>query len=168
MLILGLDLALSCGWCLLRDGIVEGAGRIQLKAEGEGRVAEVRWRRECSRLEMWSEWLVRMREDYGEQLSGIAYESPNFKFMRSLSHAESYGGLRGLLIVELGDLAPIEPIMPATAKKAATGNGRAGKGQVRRAVNERFGLHLGSDEHDVADAVAVALALYERKRANAA
>jgi len=159
VLILGLDLALSCGWCLLREDVVEQCGVHKIKAKDEGRVAEVKWLRECRRYEDWSAWLVALRESgLIEGLGAIVYESPNLATMRSLAHAESYGALRGVLQLELGDVAPTHRLMPSQVKKRAAGNGRASKEEVREAVNAKFDLGLRADDHDTSDAVAIAWA----------
>jgi len=170
-LILAFDLALSCGWCLLKDGDVEGCGLFRIKAEDEGRVAEVKWQRECRRLEVFSAWLVEWRQNYAGLITGIAYEGITYKgqqrkgdkrAMDSKARFDNYGALRGVMLLELGDLAPNRYIMPSSAKLCVAGNGRATKDQVRRKVNERFGLMITEAEHDVSDAVAVAVTYYEK------
>lgn len=49
-------------------------------------------------------------------------------------------------------------VPPTTAKKAATGDGKASKEDVSRAVSESFGLDLRDDA--ITDAAAVAIAAY--------
>lgn len=63
------------------------------------------------------------------------------------------GRRAGLRLVEL---------RPATVKKALTGNGQAAKGQMQRAVQERFKLAELPSPPDLADALAIALCAMER------
>lgn len=63
------------------------------------------------------------------------------------------GRRAGLRLVEL---------RPATVKKALTGNGQAAKGQMQRAVQDRFKLAELPSPPDLADALAIALCAMER------
>ncbi|MEM6988891.1 MAG: crossover junction endodeoxyribonuclease RuvC [Myxococcota bacterium] len=164
MLILGLDLSLTCGWCLFRDGSVESCGVHRIRGENEGRAAEVRWRRRCSRLENWSEWLVDLREHL-HGCGAIVFEAPGYVQMKSRSHLESFGDLSGVLALELGDIAPMHTVAPATVKKAIAGHGHATKDLVRARVNRAFDLDLHADDHDTSDAVAVAWTHYIQRQA---
>jgi hypothetical protein len=171
-LILGFDLALRCGWCLLENGRVEGCGAFQIKAELEGLVSEIRWQRECRRLEAFSAWLVGWRENYGHRLTAIVYEGLSYKSggrkgetrkaQDSKARFDNYGALRGVMLLELGDLCPTAFIMPSSAKLHVAGHGRADKDTVRKKINERHHLEIGPKDHDVSDAVAVALTYYAK------
>ncbi len=70
----------------------------------------------------------------------------------SMAHA------RGVIILGAARAGlPLVELPPATVKKALTGNGRAGKGQVQTAVAVQLGLTSLPEPSDVADAIAVAL-----------
>lgn len=59
------------------------------------------------------------------------------------------------------------PVMPYAAtmiKKMLTGNGRAGKDQMQRAIQLEFGLNAVPEPPDVADALAIALCHYYHGR----
>lgn len=164
MLILGLDLALNCGWCLFRDGAVESCGLFRVPSPFEDTQSEVRWRRELVRLERWSKWLVDLRPHLSE-CGAIAYEHPgSYAGMRG-AHAEIFGGLRAVLTLELGDVAPMSTIHPSTMKKEIAGSGKASKAAVREAVNSAFDLDLHADDEDVSDAVGVAWTYHKQRLA---
>lgn len=61
-----------------------------------------------------------------------------------------------LLVAQRASL-PIVELPPAEVKKALTGNGRATKAQVQRAVASQLRLEQVPEPPDVADAIAVAL-----------
>jgi crossover junction endodeoxyribonuclease RuvC len=77
------------------------------------------------------------------------------EFVRSaitLAHARGVV----LLAAELHGV-PIAELPPAEVKKAVTGNGRATKAQIARAVCDQCGLAEAPRPADVADAIAIAL-----------
>jgi crossover junction endodeoxyribonuclease RuvC len=88
--------------------------------------------------------------------TSAAVESPfhgaNARSALRLAHA------RGVVLAVLGAAAiPVAEYSPATVKKSVTGDGRAGKDQVRRMVSHLLGhVRLGSPR-DLSDALAVAL-----------
>ena len=55
---------------------------------------------------------------------------------------------------------PVFPYAATKIKKMLTGNGRAGKDQVQRAIQLEFGLEAVPEPPDVADALAIALCHY--------
>jgi len=57
---------------------------------------------------------------------------------------------------------PVVDIVPAEVKNAITGNGRASKQQVQRAVQRLFNLNEVPSPPDVADAIAIATAVVYR------
>ena len=57
------------------------------------------------------------------------------------------------------DDIPVRGLSATAIKKALTGNGRASKAQVQRAVQVTLGLDAPPEPSDVADAVAIALAV---------
>ena len=68
------------------------------------------------------------------------------------------GQARGvvLLAAEIRGV-PIAELPPAEVKRAVTGNGRATKLQIQRAVTSQCGLAAAPEPPDVADAIAIAL-----------
>ena len=69
------------------------------------------------------------------------------------------GHARGVVLALAGRRAMEVVNVPATqAKKIITGNGRAGKQQIQRAIAATLRLGRLPEPHDVADALAVALA----------
>lgn len=55
---------------------------------------------------------------------------------------------------------PVVPYAATMIKKMLTGNGRAGKDQMQRAIQREFGLDALPEPPDVADALAIALCHY--------
>ena len=70
------------------------------------------------------------------------------------------GHARGLVLLAAArrDI-PVRGLSATAIKKALTGNGRASKAQVQRAVQVTLGLDAPPEPSDVADAVAIALAV---------
>lgn len=99
---------------------------------------------------------------------GIIFKDPVDPTKRSKANphtALAQAEVRGILIgLALEVDIPFEKYMPSTVKKAATGNGKAKKGQVAMFVTAFFGMAYALE--DEADALAVALAhanrLHER------
>lgn len=77
------------------------------------------------------------------------------------------GHARGVVLLagQLRGLA-LDEIVPAVVKKAMTGNGRASKQQMQRAVMGQCGLSVAPDPPDVADAIALALCAGRRLLVN--
>lgn len=73
------------------------------------------------------------------------------------------GHARGVLLlaVERAGL-PLVELRPTQVKKAMSGWGAAGKSQMQRAVQARFGLERPPSPPDVADALAIAVCVLER------
>jgi crossover junction endodeoxyribonuclease RuvC len=70
---------------------------------------------------------------------------------------------RGVLLRRLAVAGVrIAALPPATVKKAVTGSGQAGKGQVQRAVASILSLDTIPEPADVADAMAIGLAAWSR------
>lgn len=73
------------------------------------------------------------------------------------------GHARGVLLLAARRAGlPLVELKPALVKKATVGSGRAGKGQMQRAIQGVFGLAELPTPPDVADALAIALAGLER------
>jgi crossover junction endodeoxyribonuclease RuvC len=72
---------------------------------------------------------------------------------------------RGVLLMIAAERGvPILHYTPAQIKRLLTGNGRASKEQIQRAVSRELGLETLLEPNDVADASAVALCLYHSVR----
>lgn len=90
------------------------------------------------------------------ELSSAAVEAPfhgnNARSALTLAHA------RGVVLAVLaGAGLPVHEYSPATVKKSVTGNGRAGKEQVRTMVFRLLNSARDEDSTDLSDAWAVAL-----------
>jgi crossover junction endodeoxyribonuclease RuvC len=88
--------------------------------------------------------------------TAAAVEAPfhgvNARSALRLAHA------RGVVLAVLGAAAiPVAEYTPATVKKSVTGDGRAGKEQVRRMVSHLLGRARLGGGRDLSDALAVAL-----------
>ena len=72
------------------------------------------------------------------------------------------GHARGVILQECADAqADIKSFSATTIKKSITGNGRASKEQVQRAVQLSLGLADLPEPNDVADAIAAAICCCE-------
>lgn len=68
------------------------------------------------------------------------------------------GHARGVILLAAARTGvEIVEVPPARVKKALTGNGRAGKGQIQSAVAALLGLAVAPEPADVSDALAVAV-----------
>ena len=68
------------------------------------------------------------------------------------------GHARGVLLLAAGELGiPVSHYFPTNVKKALTGNGRATKEQMQRAIQMEFALAAPPEPPDIADALAIAL-----------
>lgn len=68
------------------------------------------------------------------------------------------GHARGIIFLKAAERGlKVFPYAATRIKKALTGNGRAGKGQMQRAIVTTFGLPAVPEPPDAADALAVAL-----------
>lgn len=71
------------------------------------------------------------------------------------------GHARGVICLAAANAAvPVVHYSATRVKKTLTGNGRAGKGQVQRAVQQELRLRTLPEPPDVADALAIALCHY--------
>lgn len=79
-------------------------------------------------------------------------------YAHSVASAIKLGQVRGAVVVTLGEAGlPLRAYPPASVKKAVSGFGAAGKGQVARMVQRLLGLDRPPEPADAADALAVAL-----------
>jgi crossover junction endodeoxyribonuclease RuvC len=75
------------------------------------------------------------------------------------------GHARGVIALAAGLAAiPVEAFTASQVKRALTGEGRASKAQVQRAVAEVLGLSRIPEPADVADALAIALTCANARR----
>lgn len=87
-----------------------------------------------------------------EQLYGH-YQRPRTSIL--MGHA------RGVICLAAAQAGiPVVHYSATQVKKALTGNGRASKGQIQRAVQRELSLHSLPEPNDVSDALAIALAHY--------
>lgn len=63
----------------------------------------------------------------------------------------------------LADQEDFSELTPSEVKKYVTGDGKAKKDKVTKAVNDHFGLKLKAVDNDIADAIAVGLAYCRRE-----
>jgi len=79
------------------------------------------------------------------------------------------GHARGVILLSTRKYnIPIVNLSATQIKKSLTGNGRASKLQIQRAVISRLGLHQVNREipSDVTDALAIAICCYEHQKGN--
>jgi crossover junction endodeoxyribonuclease RuvC len=105
--------------------------------------------------------LARLQEDFSrlvEKLSPAAaavespFHGPGARSALQLAQA------RGVILAVLASSGvPVAEYTPTAVKKSVTGNGRAGKRQVRSMVCHLIGIEDSGQAHDISDAIAVAL-----------
>jgi crossover junction endodeoxyribonuclease RuvC len=113
-----------------------------------------------SRLAM-AERLARLQEEFRrlvERLSPAAaavespFHGPGARSALQLAQA------RGVILAVLASAGvEVAEYTPTAVKKSVTGNGRAGKEQVRSMVCRLVGIEDSGQAHDISDAIAVAL-----------
>lgn len=145
------------------------AGRVGSLALVEGGVIRLV---EGSPVRPVPERLVELDRDLGELLDrleprAVAVEGL-FAHYKHPATAVVMAHARGvvLLAVQKRGLKLVE-LKPAEIKKSLTGSGRAGKGQMQRAVQQMFHLSALPQPADVADAIAIAACGVERLAAGA-
>ena len=82
----------------------------------------------------------------------------------SAGAALTLGHARGAVLVAAADL-PVAEYSPRSVKQALTGYGAAGKGAVAGMVARRLGMAEAPDAEDASDALAVAIAHLDARRA---
>lgn len=107
----------------------------------------------------------RLRQLFDDVTALVAEHAPTHLALEAVfSHAEfvrsaiTLAHARGvvLLAAEIRGI-PVAELPPAEVKKAVTGNGRATKSQMQRAVMTQCALAAPPEPPDVADAIAIAL-----------
>jgi len=75
------------------------------------------------------------------------------------------GHARGVVLLEAGRRGiPVESLAATHVKRHLTGNGRAGKNQVQRAIKATLGLASMPEPPDLADALAIAICCGAKRR----
>jgi Holliday junction resolvasome RuvABC endonuclease subunit len=146
---IGLDFGNDCGYGVLRfDG---------------SRVVSGAWKLKGGRFDGGGMPVVRLLRLLGELLD--AYPGAQVAFEEVASHgkggaiaAQKYGGFAHSVMAFLEARGvPYAGCPVGTLKKTATGRGNAGKADIIRAANERWGLAIPADEKDGHDDEADAL-----------
>lgn len=157
MKIVGIDPGTNCGWCIIEDGkrIASGTWNLAGKRHEGGGMRYLRFRRSFC-------------EVIGSgDIDAVAYEE--VRRHKGVDAAHIYGGIIGQLaeICESQNL-PFTAIPVTTIKKVATGRGNAGKADMIKAANNKWGLQLSTEERkkedNEADALWVAFSLWEEIR----
>lgn len=152
--VIALDLATRTGWAVLAlEGRRLDSGTWTLSPR-KGRSKADRWVR-------FSRAMSELLRAYEDRVALVAVERPFESRGGGGRGASVAWGLVALaeLAAETREIAALR-IAPASAKKAATGSGRATKLQVAKAVNRRHRLQLAAG--DEADAIAVGEAALAR------
>lgn len=160
-IILGLDPGLQVtGYALLEEGPfgprVREAGviRVPPRVSRDGL---------AHRLQHLYDSVVEIVEQFRPGVLAIEQLYAHYKHPRT---AILMGHARGVLLLAGAQRGvPVASFPATTVKKTITGNGRAPKSQVQRAVQRELGLASLPEPSDVADALAVALCQYHRQRA---
>ena len=110
----------------------------------------------AGRLRQIAEGLEAVLDEHRPELVAVEELYAHYKHPRT---AILMGHARGLALLAAARRGIPVRGLPATAvKKALTGNGRASKAQIQRAVKVTLGLQALPEPPDVADAMAIALA----------
>jgi len=145
---------------------VTGYGVLEV-ASGKLRLCEAGVVRSKSRGEL-AERLAAIHRGVGDVIAGL---KPHVMAIEELySHYERprtailMGHARGVICLAAAEAEiPMVPYAATQIKRILTGNGRAGKAQVQRAIQHELGLVEVPDPPDVADALAIALCHYYLK-----
>lgn len=148
--ILGIDPGLNITGYAVIDRSANGpqlveAGMIRGRQRGDlpGRLEEIH-RGVCEVLAAFRPEVLALEELYSH------YERPRTAIL--MGHA------RGVICLAAAQAhIPVQSYSATQVKRLLTGNGRAPKGQVQRAICQQFGLAELPEPPDVADALAVAL-----------
>lgn len=129
----------ACGPQLVEAGMIRGRQRGDLA----GRLEEIH-RGVCEVLAAFHPEVLALEELYSH------YDRPRTAIL--MGHA------RGVICLAAAQARiPVQSYSATQVKRLLTGNGRAPKGQVQRAICQQFGLADLPEPPDVADALAVAL-----------
>lgn len=143
MRILGIDPGSRTGWALLEAGERLAGGTWDLgKLDGGARLVRLQ--------DALRDTITLARPDL------VAYEVVMGHGPGGSTAAHLYGALVGVLLLTCARMrVAVRGVHVGTAKKLATGSGKADKRAMVRAARDRWGLTVG---HDEADALWIALA----------
>jgi len=138
---------------LIEAGSIDLTGPVGAEAESEAE----RWGPRLVELGRDITAIIeRLRPD-GAAIEAVFAHREHPRAAIAMAHA------RGVILRELASASlTTTELAPATIKKSLTGNGRASKDQVARAVALRLNLPALPEPRDVSDAVAIALAACDR------
>lgn len=151
--LLSFDLSLSnSGWAVF---IVKDR-KIKLKAYGAIGTKRFAQRSTGMRLDYISK---EIRKIYKEHKPDIVVKERSFSNFR-ITATQQIFKVNGVWehMTFLADQEDFTELTPSEVKKYVTGNGKAKKPEVTKAVNEYFDLNLKAVDNDIADAIAVGLA----------
>lgn len=109
----------------------------------------------------WFERIIQIRDKVIELIDSY---NPDMILVENYSFGSRYdrevlGEVHGALFYILGLRGDLEKVFrvvsPTTLKSFITGNGRATKAQMVRAINEIYNLNLKVSQNDIADALAL-------------
>jgi crossover junction endodeoxyribonuclease RuvC len=155
MRILGIDPGIATtGWAIVdfdKDGkptaIDYGAILTDKKLSVAERLSEIYEDMEC------------ILKEYTPQYCGIE----TLLFYNNAKTAFVVGEARGVVLLSLQRAAvPIHEFTPLQVKSSITGYGRAGKKQIQENVKMICNLEIVPQPDDVADAIAIAIACFDR------
>jgi crossover junction endodeoxyribonuclease RuvC len=105
--------------------------------------------------------LARLQDEFSRMVARLSpaaaavespFQGPGARSALQLAHA------RGVILAVLASAGvQVAEYTPTAVKKSVTGNGRAGKEQVRSMVCHLLGIQDSRQPHDISDAIAVAL-----------
>ena len=150
MIILGIDPGLQvCGYAAVevgRDGeelIEAGVIRTDAAAGLAGRLNQI------------ANDITTLLEKFGPQIVAVEQLYSHYKHPKT---AILMGHARGVILQQAQAAeAEVKSFAATRIKKSLTGNGRASKKQMQRAIQSTLGLRKLPEPADVADAIAVAL-----------
>jgi crossover junction endodeoxyribonuclease RuvC len=149
-MILGLDPGLA----ITGYGVIQSSGRQPTMVEA-GVIRVVRDQTLPARLKELSDGIHEVISSFS--LSAIAIEQLYSHYERPRT-AILMGHARGVLCLAAAQSGlPVFSYEPTKVKKLLTGNGRAPKDQMQRAIQMQLNLSEPPDPPDVADALAIAL-----------
>ncbi len=124
------------------------------------------------RLSATAPLIERLKQLHDDLTALIAEHSPTHMALEAIFSHSAHAATaiqmahgRGVVLLAAAQRAiPVAELPPAEVKKALTGNGRATKEQMQRAVMTQCRLTVMPEPHDVADAIGIALCGARRLR----
>ncbi len=151
MIVMGVDPGLRvCGYAVVK---AHGGGGERLLEAGVFRTDESGDL--GARLNQIAGDTVSLLDKFGPEVVAVEQLYSHYKHPRT---AILMGHARGVILQRAAEAgAKVESFAATRIKKSLTGNGRASKGQMQRAIQSMLGLPQAPEPPDVADAIAVAL-----------